>query len=112
MSMELIQELQQKTDELNISVRHLRKSGTAYAEAERDYKVALRQQALKMRDDGEAVGMITLTIYGVPEIANLRMKRDIAEAVYKANQEAINSIKLQIRILGEVIQREWTNESA
>lgn len=107
MSMDLIQDLQQKLDELNVSVRHLRKTGTAYAEAERDYKIALRQQALKLRNDGEAIGMISLTIYGVPEIANLRMKRDIAEAVYKANQEAINSIKLQIRIYESQIQREW-----
>lgn len=108
----MIQDLQQKSEELRVSVRHLRKTGTAFAEAERDYKVALRQQALKMREDGEAIGMITLTIYGVPEIATLRMKRDIAEAVYKANQEAINSIKLQIRILSEQINREWVNESA
>lgn len=108
--MDLIQDLQQKLDELNVSVRHLRKTGTAYAEAERDYKIALRQQALKLRNDGEAIGMISLTIYGVPEIANLRMKRDIAEAVYKANQEAINSIKLQIRIFEGQIQREWSNE--
>ena len=30
-----------------------------------------------------------------------------AEAVYKANQEAINSIKLQMRIIENQLSREW-----
>ncbi len=105
--MNLILELQTKSQQLDMSVRQLRKSGEAYAEAERDYKVLLRQECLKMKDDGMAVGMITLTCYGIPSVAELRFKRDVAEAIYRANQEAINSLKLQMRILESQIQREW-----
>ena len=50
--------MNQKVNELNISVRQLRISGTARAEAERDYKIALRIEALKLRDSGIAVSMI------------------------------------------------------
>ena len=56
-----------------------------------------------------AIGMIDKTCYGIPSIAELRFKRDSAEAVYKANQEAINSTKLQIRILESQIEREYGN---
>lgn len=105
--MNLILEMQTKSQQLDMSVRQLRKSGEAYAEAERDYKVLLRQECLKMKDDGMAVGMITLTCYGIPSVAELRFKRDVAEAIYRANQEAINSLKLQMRILESQIQREW-----
>jgi len=105
--MELIQEINQKNNELNYSVKSLRVSGTAYAEAERDYKIALTKEALKLRTDGMAVTLIDKVLYGLPEIALLRYKRDCAEVVYKANQEAINSIKLQIRILDSQISREW-----
>ena len=107
--MELIQDLQQKQRELDISIKQLRTTGTAYAQAERDYKVCLRTEALKLRTEGMAIGMITKTIYGIPEVAELRFKRDVAETIQTANKEAINSIKLQIRIIDNQISREWGN---
>lgn len=105
---DLWNELQQKTKQLDYSVRELRNSGTAYAEAEKAYKIRLREYALRMKADGMAVGMITMTCYGIPEVAELRFKRDVAETVFKANQEAINAIKLEIRIINEQINREWS----
>ena len=105
--MELYTELQAKTQQLDKSIKQLRTSGTEYAKAERDYKVLLRQECLKLRDDGMAIGMIDKTCYGIPSVAEARFKRDVAEAVYKANLEAINSIKLQMRLLENQLQREW-----
>lgn len=104
---DLLQEIELKVKQLDASVKQLRKSAAEYAEAERAYKVKLRSECLKMRSEGEAIGIITLTCYGIPEVAELRFKRDIAEAVYKANQEAINSIKLQLRLLEGQLNREW-----
>ena len=107
--MDVIDKIQQILDLLSASIRSLRKTSEQYAEAERDYKILLRQQALKLRDEGMAIGMITLTIYGIPEVAEARLKRDISEANYKANQEAINSYKLQLRLLDNQVNREWGN---
>lgn len=106
---DLYNELARKTDELNVSIKKLRETGTAYAEAERDYKILLRQECLKLRDDGMAIGMIDKTCYGIPSVAEARFKRDVAETIWKANQEAINSIKLQIRIIESQLSREWNN---
>lgn len=100
-------ELQNKTKQLEVSIKQLRTSGTDYANAEKDYKVLLRQECLKLRDDGMPIGMIDKTCYGIPSVAEARFKRDVAEAVYKANLEAINSIKLQMRIIENQLQREW-----
>ena len=108
--MDLMNELQQKTKELEISIKQLRTSGTNYAQAERDYKVLLRQEVLKLRDEGQAIGVITLTCYGIPSVAEARFKRDIAETIYKANLEAISTIKLQIRVLENQINREFGME--
>lgn len=105
--MDLYNELQAKTRELDMSIRQLRTSGTNYAQAEKDYKILLRQECLKLRDSGMAIGMIDKTCYGIPTVAEARFKRDVAEAVYKANLEAINSIKLQMRILEGQINREY-----
>lgn len=105
--MDLYNELKSKIQELEISIRSLRKTGQKYAEAEKDYKILLRQEVLKLRDEGQAIGVITLTCYGIPSVAEARFKRDVAETVYKANLEAINSIKLQLRLLENQIQREY-----
>ena len=105
--MDLYNELNSKIQELEVSIRSLRQTGKNYAEAERDYKVLLRQEVLKLRDEGQAIGVITLICYGIPSVAEARFKRDTAEAIYKANQEAINSIKLQLRLLESQIQREY-----
>lgn len=106
--MDLYLEIQNKINELNVSLKKLRETGTAYAEAERDYKITLRQEALKLRSEKNmAITLIQQVVYGVPEVADKRFKRDVAEAIYKANQEAINTIKLQIRVLESQLSREY-----
>lgn len=106
---DLMASLQDMSNELTESVKALRKNGTYYAKAEKDYKILLRQECLKLRDDGMAVGMIDKTCYGVPNVAEARFKRDVAEAVYKANLEHINAVKLQLRLIENQIAREWQN---
>ena len=108
--MDLYNELESKIQELEVSIKSLRKTGSNYAEAERDYKILLRQEVLKLRDEGQAIGVITLICYGIPSVAEARFKRDIAETIYKANLEAINSIKLQLRLLENQIQREYGSQ--
>lgn len=105
--MELYDEIQTKQKALDLSIRELRKTGTEFAQSEKDYKILLRAETLRLRDEGMAIGMIDKVCYGIPSVAEARFKRDVAEAVYKANQEAINSIKLQIRILNDQLDREW-----
>ena len=108
--MDLYEEITRLTKELDVSVRQLRKSGTDYANAEQNYKIKLRQEALKLRADEQMpVTLINQVIYGVPEVAKLRFERDVKEAVYEANKEAINSIKLKLRILEGQLSREWSN---
>lgn len=107
--MDLVTEIEHKSQELTQSIKLLRQNGIKLAEAERDYKIKLREEALKLRKDGKMpVTLIAQIIYGVPEVAELRFKRDIAEAMYNANQEHINTTKLQIRILESQLQREWS----
>lgn len=107
MEYDLYSELKDKTSQLDVSIKMLRKTGQSYAEAERDYKILLRTECLKLRDEGMAIGMINMTCYGIQEVAEARFKRDMAEVVYKANLEAIQSIKLQMRLIEAQIQREW-----
>lgn len=106
--MEIWEQLNTTNNLLQASIRSLKTTSQAYAKAEMDYKILLRQECLKLRDEGMAIGMISLTCYGIPSVAEARFKRDIAQANYQANQEAINSYKLQLRLLDSQMNREWT----
>ena len=48
--MELQEELNKQVELLQKSLEKLKETGRAYAEAERKYKVILRQECLKLRD--------------------------------------------------------------
>lgn len=105
--MDLFSDIQELINKLNVSIKTLAKNGKALAETERDYKITLRQEALKLRSDGMAVTLINQIVYGIPEVASKRFKRDIAETMYQTNLEYINTTKLQLRILENQLQREW-----
>lgn len=106
--MDLINDIQMLMEELTISIKKLRKTGQALAEAERDYKITLRQEALKLKlEDKLPVTLINQIIFGVPEVAEKRYKRDIAETMYNTNQEHINATKLKLRLLEAQVQREY-----
>ena len=106
---DLWSEVRTKTRQLDYSIRELRKSGTAYAEAEKAYKIKLREECLRLRGQEMPVTLIDKVCYGIDEVAELRFKRDCARVVYDANRDAINAIKLEIRIINEQLSREWSN---
>lgn len=107
---DLYQELQEKTVDLDKEVNNLKTNGIKRAEAEKDYKILLRKKCLELRAEDMAIGMIDKTCYGIPEVADARFNRDVADALYLANQEAINSIKLQLRLIESQIEREWNQK--
>ena len=94
-------------NELTQSIKTLRKNGEKLAEAERDYKITLREEVLKLRAGEMPVTLINLIIYGVENVAALRLKRDIAQAMYDANKEHLNVCKLKLRILENQLSREF-----
>lgn len=105
---DLFNEIQGLTRKLNSAIHLLAQYGKSFAEAEKNYKIVLRQEALKLRAEKEMpVTLIQQVVYGVPEVADKRFKRDVAEAMYQTAQENINSIKLQIRVLESQLSREW-----
>lgn len=106
--MDLYEEIQRLMFELTASIKKLRSNGVNLAEAERDYKITLRKEALILRTGEEMpVTLINQVIYGVPEVAEKRFKRDVEQANYDANKEYINITKLKLRILEAQLAREW-----
>ena len=108
--MDLVNELNNLINKLDISVKSLRKTGSDYAKAYTEYRVALAKELMILKEEGYAITLAGDIARGKPEIARLKFKEISSEAIYKANQEAINSTKLQIKIIQEQINKEWSNE--
>ena len=108
--MDLINELNNLINKLDISVKSLRKTGSEYAKAYTDYRVALAKELMILKEEGYAITLAGDIARGKPEIAKLKFKEISSEAIYKAKQESINALKLQIKIIQEQINKEWSNE--
>ena len=78
---DLYEELQEKTRKLDELVGESKALGSDRARKERDYKILLRQECLKLREQDMAIGMIDKTCYGIPAVADARFDRDIADVL-------------------------------
>ena len=104
-------EIMEEQAKLEEALQQLKKRGIKLAESERDYKIALRTEILKLRDAGQPATLVLNLAYGTPEIAKLRMERDIAEALYKSALEAINIYKLKVRIMENEYDKTWSSHN-
>lgn len=107
--MDIVNKQQALLKQLSATITELEQNGIELAKKEKDYKVVLNQQVLKLRADGQAVTIIDKIAYGIKEVAEKRLERDIAKTMYDVAREKINGIKLSIRINEEQIKREWGN---
>lgn len=105
--MDIYNELQEKCKLLDNSIRMLRKTGSDYAKAYTDYRVALAKELVKLKDEGYAITLAGDIARGKPDIAHLKFLEISNEAIYKANMESINVLKLEIKILQEQINKEY-----
>ena len=103
---DLYLDLQEKSNLLDRAIRKLNQLGINKAESEKTYRIALAQEMLIQLDKGVKVTIMSDICRGKADIAELKLKRDIAETAYKTTIEAINVYKLNIRILEGQINRE------
>ena len=104
---DLVTEIGNKSRMLDVAIAELKKRGQKYAEAEKAYRISLARRILEERENGTPVTIISDICRGSAQIAGLRFERDCAEVVYKSAMEAINSMKLQIRLMDSQLDREW-----
>lgn len=105
-----IQELNDLQISLNETISLMGVQGKELSLAERNYKVALAQEALSLKNQGMAITLINIVAYGMPKVAELRQERDFAQSRYDVSKEKIMALKLNIRVLEQIIEREWGRE--
>ena len=107
--MDLYNEINEKCRLLDNSIKMLRNTGRDYAKAYTEYRMALAKELLILKNEGYAITLAGDIARGKPEIAHLKFEEISKEAIYKANMESINVLKLQIKILQEQINKEYQN---
>ena len=105
--MDIVNEINQKTILLDNSIKMLRKTGKDYAKAYTDYRIALAKELLILKNEGYAITLAGDIARGKPEIAHLKFLEISNEAIYKANLESVNVLKLEIKIIQEQINKEY-----
>jgi excinuclease UvrABC ATPase subunit len=106
---DLMEEMKSMKDELHRSMKMLRQNGETLARKEHDYQVVKAQTWVVLKAEGWTATELNATIKGQPKVAEAMFERDTARAMYEANQEHINVVKLELRVLENQIAREWSN---
>lgn len=84
--------------------------GRALAEAEREYRIQKRVRTLWERNEnGTPVTLVPDMVKGYDDISLLCFNRDLAQAEYEANREALMLAKKRIDTIREMLAREWAS---
>jgi len=112
---DLWNELDFKRKELSQAVKDLRDLGSKAAGFEREYKKAYRSEVFTLHEvDKIAWTACNAMAHGDTkrfDVAERRYNRDLAQTLYEAKKEEILAIKLEMRMLSNQIEREWSQSS-
>lgn len=105
--MEEVQKMQELNTYLTTALAEYKKRGIDYAKAYKNYRVLLSQELLKLKAEGMPVTIAYDIARGTEQVANAKEQEIITECLYKSCQEAINTYKLQIKILQENMNKDY-----
>lgn len=101
------EEIEKYNNLLETAVSEMSKRSKDFAQKEYLYRMALSKRLVELRAEGQAVTHLSDIARGEPEIAKLRLNRDIAQGMLDSSKEAINMYKIRIRVLENQYAREW-----
>jgi len=97
---QLSEEMHKTRRELNKAKINLVRRARDYAEKERAYRVALRQEILQLKEEGYAATIINDLARGA--VAELKFERDMAQEVYNSARDYIYSTKVEASLLQSI----------
>jgi hypothetical protein len=95
----LMNDLNSCTLALSKGNTELKTLGLKKAQTERNYRVALAQEILKLKVEKYPATLIIYLAKGNEKVAGLRLERDIAESSYFVALDAVNNLRSEIEIL-------------
>ena len=99
---EIKEEIFKGSKRLDDASKEIFKLAKVAAETERDYRIALAKELMRLRDEGMAVGLINDVARG--NMADLKFIRDLAEETYKAGRDSLRAIQSQLSALQSILR--------
>lgn len=107
MESDLYTEILRRLDDNEQLNQEVVQNGIQYAENKGEYRKLVRQGILEERANGTPVTITRDLVVGREDVVQAQVRRDTAEAIYKANQEAIIINQVRIKVLDAQLNREW-----
>lgn len=102
---DLMIELSEARKQLNNSLEDYKKIGRTLAQAEMEYKIALRKEILRLKLESKVAWTACSELAkGDENVANLRFDRDVKSSEYNCAFEKINATKIELRILENEVE--------
>lgn len=92
---------------IDLALKEAKSRGRAMVDRELEYYTAKAVESLEMLDAGYANTFIQTVIKGRPKVAEAMRAYHEAEVLYKNANEAIQALKLKLRVLENEQQRDW-----
>ena len=108
--MDLYIQMEKLINLLNSALGEYKKRGAEYGDSQKNYRIAVAKEMLKLKAEGMPATLVYDVARGNENVAELKRQEIISESLYKSCQEAINTYKLEIKILQEQINKEYRNE--
>ena len=107
---DLMNALDAERQTLSQAIAILKERGIKKAKAEKEYRIALAQEEMRLKADKMPATLIMDLSRGNEKVAGLRMERDIAEVLYDTCQQQIYVSKKEIDIIMAQMQAERKGE--
>ncbi|OPL09580.1 MAG: hypothetical protein AVO34_13390 [Firmicutes bacterium ML8_F2] len=96
------EEIRKAASDLRKAIDDITESAKKKAETERDYRVRLAREIMTLRDKGLQVSVINDVARG--NCADEKYQRDLADVMYRATLEAIESQRAQLSALQSALK--------
>jgi hypothetical protein len=105
--MEELEKMNELNTLLTSALKEFKTRGRDYAIAYKNYRIKVAQKLLQLKAEGMPVTIAYDIARGDEEVAKAKEQEIITETLYKSCQEAINTYKLQIKILQEQMNKDY-----
>lgn len=85
----------------------MRKSGQAAAKADADYRAIKATAILEEKAKGTPATLCRDVIFARKDVQDALMERNCTRAVYEADRESINTMKIKLKITDAQLARDW-----
>lgn len=101
-TIEVTQAIFDTAKRLEVGANYIVSKAKEYAKAEKEYRIALSREIIKLKADKLPATLIGDVARG--NVAELKFKRDLAEQVYKASRDMLQALSNELSAMQSILK--------